>query len=378
MDRDDDLVMESTTDSPEQIAEGLEIELQAGDEGATEGDVTDPAVEVDEPALTEPEGEADDAVVPEVTPAPAKQVAAKAKAAGEKTPRPRSKAVDGAAAAARRKAEARQAVLEAENEALRERLATSVGLPRVSAAVTPVRPPAARIVKPEEIPDTHPELRAIDAALTALGEKPKQDDFDDFAKFEEARDTYIENRATLRAEKTAVRKDVARQETISLDDANRAAAQTASAFEVSVKAARERHDDYEDLMDAARKRGLQVSNDAGTAIMESEVGGDLAYYFAKYPAEVDRLNTLSPHRQVVEVGKIEARIQAAVSAQKVKEPSRSTARMTRAPEPQRTFVGDLPSAGATKDLNDPSLSLAEYNRLRDQMDVDNGRRPRLH
>ena len=37
-------------------------------------------------------------------------------------------------------------------------------------------------------------------------------------------------------------------------------------------------------------------------------------------------------------------------------------------------LGDFSSAGKKKDINDPNLTLAEYNQLRNEMDVASGRR----
>jgi len=70
-------------------------------------------------------------------------------------------------------------------------------------------------------------------------------------------------------------------------------------------------DKYEDFADAIGE--IKPDNPISVAIMESEVGADLAYYLYNNPEEVDRLAKLSPVSQVREVGKIEALIVAAAS-----------------------------------------------------------------
>jgi hypothetical protein len=229
---------------------------------------------------------------------------------------------------------------------------------------------AAAVVKPTDIPETHPDLADLQAELAALGEKPQQDAFDDYSAFEAARDTWIENRATIRAEINSVRKDVARREAAALDEANRAAQEQIGRWEKAVNDARARHADYDSVMAAANH--LTISRDMQIAMAESDLGADVAYHLAKHPAEVMRLNGLSTHRALAELGIIEGRLRAGLRSTPPA-PARPGARTTKAPEPQGTTLGDFAGPGVKRDLNDPNLSQAEYNRLRDEMDAQNGR-----
>lgn len=373
--------MESTTDSPEQIADGLGVELApettletvdtpTGDEAVTAGEGDTAVVDDQAPVEEEPAAEG------EVTPEPARVAGPK------RVARPQRKSADAAAAAARRAADADKRILEEENAALRRRLRQLASDPDTAtgAATTTVRPaPAAPVViTPDQIPDTHPELSAMQAQIDALGAKPQQADFEDFDQFENARDQWIETRASLRAEMNTVRKDVARRESIALDAANRAASETAEAFAQTVAAARARHADYDDAMNAAREEGLSVSRELGQALMESPVGAEVLYHLVTNPSEVDRLAALSPTRALTELGMIEGRISARLAgrpgARAAESQARPAARITRAPEPQRTVLGEMPSVATKRNLNDPNLSQAEYNRLRDEMDRESGRR----
>lgn len=368
-DRDDDLTFESTTDTPEQIAEGLGLDPVEPTEEPGDGDVAVEAAAGEEPVAEVVETDEAEEPVGEVTAHPHKATAPrKAKAS-----RPQAKAVAGAAAAARRASDAKLKVAEAERDAALERV-KELAAGRQPVAATTRTAPVEKVVTADQIPDTHPDIQAVRAKITALGPKPKQEDFTDFAEFEDKKDQWLEDRAFLRGREATVREDVARRETIATTEANRAAQATATAFEQSVAAAKGRHADYDDQMEAARTAGITVGSDVGTALMESAIGADVAYYLVTHPAEVERINALSPHRQIAEVGILEGRIAAAMRSPAPITATRPSARLTRAPEPQGTVLGDLSGTAKTKDINDPSLTQAEYNRMRDQMDRDSGRR----
>lgn len=367
---DDDLIMESTTDSPEQIAEGLGVTLDVSDAVNEAIDGVEPVAEgAEEPVAEATEEVTEPEPVAEVTEHPAKVAAPRA-------PRGQKKSVDGAAAAARRKAAADIKVLEAENQALKDRLAVLAAgkepAPIAAAAPPPtVAPPV--VIPASAVPDTHPEVAAVLAEIAALGAKPKQADFADYDEFEEKKDAWIEQRGALRGKAESVRMDVARRASIEQAEANRAAAVTAKAFDKTVEAAKARHADYDEAMERTKTEGLHVSRDVGVALMESPIGADVMYYLASNPTEVHRINALSPARQIAEIGILEGRIAASLRQQPTT-PTRPAARVTKAPDPQNVVLGDFSSAGKKKDINDPNLTLAEYNQLRNEMDEASGRR----
>lgn len=371
--QDDDLVMESTTDSPDQIAEGLGLEVSAEPADTEDVEVEAAAAGEDDAAIADtPLEGADEAPVGEVTTEPARVAAAK-----PRTARPQRKTVDSAAAAARRKAEGDRKALEAENQALRDRLALAVTgqLPPAPAARTEVQGLQPAVIQAEQIPDTHPRVAAELAKLTALGAKPKQDAFEDYTAFEDARDEWIENRARIRARTDTVREDVARQASISQTEANRAAQAQHAAFAQTVETTRERHADYDDVMDNARTTGLAMNSVYGPAIAESPIGGEVVYFLATHPEEMQRINGLSPTRGIAELGILEARLSASIRpGQKATPAARPVARHTRAPEPQEVLLGDMSAPRRARDLNDPKLSFAEYKQQRDEMDRESGRR----
>lgn len=373
MEHDDDLVMESTTDSPEQIADGLGVELTPA-VPADDADASLEAADDLDADATDGDPEAEPSVG-EVTPPAARVAATKQKAVA---PRAQRKSVNGAAAAARRASEARQSVLQAENDALRERLKEiAPGQTIPPKAVVAVPATNVVTVTADSVPDGHPDVAAVLAQITKLGPKPKQGDFDDFEKFEDAKDTWLMERGSLSARSELVREDVARRATIANDEANRAAKATAAAWATSVEDAKSAHDDYDEVMDNATAAGHTVSRDVATALMESTIGARVLHFLAKHPDEIVKLNKLSIHRQIAEVGKIEGRIAATLRTTPGHgRDTRPGARLTRAPDPQQTLIGDLPSRGQSREerLNDPTLTQAEYNRIRNDMDRDSGRR----
>ena len=364
---DDDLTMESTTDSAEQIADGLGVTLDVSEavNDAIDGVESEPVVEGTEETTAEAEP------VAEVTEMPAKVAAPRA-------PRSQKKSVDGAAAAARREADAKRMVLETENKALKERLAELAAgkLP------TPVAQPVAPIVvqpvtiAASAIPDAHPEVAAVLAQRDALGPKPKQADFADFEDFEDKRDTWIEKRATLSARAESVREDVARRVSIEQGEANRAAAETAQSFQGTIAAAKARHADYDQTVQKATDDGLTLPRDVAQALMESPIGAEVMYYLAANPSEVHRINALpTANRKIAEIGILEGRVAAGLRAAPTPAAAgRTPVRTTKAPDPQNVVLGDFSSAGKKKDINDPNLTLAEYNQIRNEMDVASGRR----
>lgn len=116
------------------------------------------------------------------------------------------------------------------------------------------------------------------------------------------------------------------------------------------------HPDFGELFeelkeDPSREFASNIADDITLAIKQSDVSGELTYYFLKNPGEVTRLNQLSIHQAVKELGKIE---------DKVAKPS-APASVTKAPAP----IKPVSSRGSmSKDLNDPELSTADFIKIR--------------
>ena len=114
---------------------------------------------------------------------------------------------------------------------------------------------------------------------------------------------------------------------------------------------------YQDRLAAAREAipdidtklsdpTLPITEHAARIIAESEKGPQMAYWLANNRAEAERIARLAPSQQAFELGRIEARINAAPQARKV----------SKAPAPVQTI-----GAGASPGGKDPSsMSMSEY------------------
>lgn len=155
---------------------------------------------------------------------------------------------------------------------------------------------------------------------------PKLEDFDyDPEKFQKATREYARKQASEEFE--AARKN---------EGAQHAQNRLASSWEDTVRKGEEKYDDFAEVVGE-----IKADNPISVAVMESDMGADVAYYLAKNPDEIDRLSELSPVSQVREIGKIEAKL-IANATPKPKTPSNAPAPIT----PVTTSAGpnsDVPS-----------------------------------
>ena len=94
---------------------------------------------------------------------------------------------------------------------------------------------------------------------------------------------------------------------------------------------------YADFEEVVGESDVPISREMGQAIVESDVGTDIAYYLAQNPDEAKRIASLSPIRQIAEIGKLEDRV------------SKPAAKaLTKAPEPI------TPTGSRAKADKDPS------------------------
>jgi hypothetical protein len=128
------------------------------------------------------------------------------------------------------------------------------------------------------------------------------------------------------------------------------------------EAAKAEIDDYEDVVGAA---DVPIRPYLQEAIVESEIGPRLAYHFAKNPAELERLNKLSPDSALRELGKLETKFEKS-SASSEPTPVEITKRATsppvsRAPAP----IEPIRSVSASQVSKDPAmLSFDDYRAQR--------------
>jgi hypothetical protein len=156
------------------------------------------------------------------------------------------------------------------------------------------------------------------------GARPVVSEFNTYEEYVEALTDYkVTQRETARSE--AEQRKAA--------EAELAAKQTS--YQERVTAARDKYEDYDDVLDGAKN--LQISRAMQEAMFESEQGADIAYHLAKNPKEATRIAQLSPLAAAREIGKLEVKL----TADRQPEPAKSqTARKTsKAPEPVTPISG---------------------------------------
>lgn len=126
------------------------------------------------------------------------------------------------------------------------------------------------------------------------------------------------------------------------------------------------HAKYDDFEEVTNNEDVKLAPMMARAMMESDVGADIAYYLGNNPAEASRIASLPPAKQALEIGRLDARFTEQSGGRKV----------SSAPEPI-TPIGDKGTTGRVekaKSLDDPNLSDAEWLALRKQEVRERGRR----
>jgi len=129
-------------------------------------------------------------------------------------------------------------------------------------------------------------------------EEPKPDKYE----FGDLDANFIRDHATYHARKAF------REEQAKATEANERRAALAK-FDARADEIASKHDDFFDVVGADFSKAVKLGTpQMNQAIVESEIGPDLAYHLAKNPAEARRIAALSPISQVREIGRLEARL----------------------------------------------------------------------
>ena len=130
------------------------------------------------------------------------------------------------------------------------------------------------------------------------------------------------------------------------------ATRVAANWEKSVEAGRAKHKDFDDIIESE----VPITQTMRDALLESEAGGELAYWLGRNPDEAARIGRLSPIAQVRELAKQEAKLAAE------EPPAKPQPRATKAPEPLAT-VGAR-AASSTNGYR-PDMTIREYEQWRE-------------
>ena len=110
---------------------------------------------------------------------------------------------------------------------------------------------------------------------------------------------------------------------------------------------------YEEANKTAAEQGTQFNDDVTELVVTSENGPALHHHLLDNPAEVDRLNALTPTEAAREIGKLEAKIMTTTQPEK---------RTTSAPDPIETLDPGGNSGKDPLDPNAPDISIEEEER----------------
>lgn len=142
----------------------------------------------------------------------------------------------------------------------------------------------------------------------------------------------------------------------------------AEEFGKKIESARDKFDDYDDVV---FNKAVPITKPMSEALMESDLGAEIAYELAKDDGkEAQRISQLSPFKQAVEIGKIEARLahEQPSPATEEEKPEPVVSKAPPPPTPVRR-----PAAANVPDIHDPKLPYKQFVKLRDEQVAKKGK-----
>ena len=143
--------------------------------------------------------------------------------------------------------------------------------------------------------------------------EPKRDDFDDYEK-------YIDARADYKAEQRLEQDRKTRQEQSQQSQQREVAAAFEEARETVIESG---IDAYKDFEDVAMSGDLQISQTMAEGLLQSETGHDVWYHLGKNPAKAEKISSLPPAKQLLELGRLEASLKSAKKPSNAPKPTKS-------------------------------------------------------
>lgn len=195
--------------------------------------------------------------------------------------------------------------------------------------------------KPQEEQQPQPET-----VIPGLRPKPTVDQFEDYEQFIEAVADWVDDKKTLEREyKKQQTQAVERQKTTLEKHQERA-----NAFATV-------HADYDEAIDAVED--IIFPNSTIDSIFDSEHSAELTYFLGKNRTEAERIAKLPPVKQLIEIGKIEARFEK-------KEDPPPPKRVTQAPAPITPVNAKQSLAPDPANMSDDDWHKWENERCRKQ------------
>ena len=190
------------------------------------------------------------------------------------------------------------------------------------------------------------ELSAIKAASALVApptppvkpEPPSQDDFETYEEYQEA---LVDWKVTLRL----TERDVVERERIERNSTVRAREKVVAAHEARIDTFRSGHADFDAVI--AQGKDLPMTQPMQDSVLNSDMGPEVMYHLCRFPEECDRIAALSPMVAIREMGKLEARIEAAGTG-----PASSSTPLTNAPRPIKPVGGGATASTVPLDQMD--------------------------
>jgi hypothetical protein len=186
--------------------------------------------------------------------------------------------------------------------------------------------------------------------------RPSRQQFESQEGYEAALESYIEAKATDTANRAVEARIQAERDKAQREEIERGQRATHEAYQARVAKAVEKLPDYRAV---AESPDVQVSIPVAHAIANSEQGPEIQYFLGKNPDEAKRILALHPAKQLVELGKIEARLEAEASkpAAEPKPAEKPKPVVSAAPKP----IKPLEAASESQTVKEPSeMSMEEY------------------
>jgi hypothetical protein len=136
--------------------------------------------------------------------------------------------------------------------------------------------------------------------VVEASEKPKEEDYADFA-------SYLEALAEFKADEMLTKRESAKRQQ-EAEKAQVASVERESELRRSLMESGEnKYDDFEDVV---KNSPLRIADPAYLAILESDISAELVYHLAKNSDDAKRISEMSPYAQAKEIGKLEDKLTA--------------------------------------------------------------------
>lgn len=208
-----------------------------------------------------------------------------------------------------------------------------------------------------------PEQVEVKEPASGKPEKPDPKNFDDWDKYEAAKDDYYEKLAEWKAEQKLVERDNKRKEEEVRTAQEQQASEALNAFAERIEEAAEKYDDWDEVSDTMKNEPelpVVVTN----AIIDTENGPDVMYYLATHKDVRKKLYTMSDERAAVEIGRISAILEQPEVEEEEKRPIKEL------PAPIRPLRGS--STKSTVPIDE--LPYQEYAKIRAKQEKERYRR----